>query len=115
MLDILPYEVSTKRGQNQFGLNPSPLTRVKGKQMTINAVNAPLHFWRVTENELEETRWVDQLTDAHEPDLVIIGSMALELPTRESILLLEDQVVSPRFRNVRVFPGIDPNLPATRL
>ena len=132
--------------------------------MTLQIVDAHMHFWSVTDNDwyaalkpfaeqvgsdtlfadflpddytaaapevdvqsfvhvsatttprmyLDETRWVNQLADDHGLSLGIVGSIDPTLPANEMLADLDAQASSAtrRFRGVRVFPGLDPDLPA---
>lgn len=62
---------------------------------------------------LDETRWVNQLADDNGLSLGIVGSVDPTLPADEMLADLDAQATSAprRFRGVRVFPGLDPDLP----
>src|ERR1700712_3966660 len=49
---------------------------------------------------LEETEWVDALADAHDLDLVVIGSVDPTMTEAEIVADLERQARSSRFRGV---------------
>lgn len=62
----------------------------------------------------EETRWVNQLADDRGLSLGIVGSIDPTLTARDMLgdLDLQAEAANRRFRGVRVFPGLDPDLPA---
>jgi L-fuconolactonase len=71
------------------------------KLVHVSAVTKPRAY-------LNETKWIDACADAHNLDLVIIGTVDPTLSEDEIVADLELQARSPRFRGVRVLYDFAP-------
>ncbi|MDQ6522037.1 amidohydrolase family protein [Nocardioides sp. LHD-245] len=61
---------------------------------------------------LAEAAWLDEVAEAHDLDLAVIGTVDPAGSPDEIRAELESQAASPRFRGVRVLYGFDPDSPA---
>ncbi len=74
------------------------------------AVDAYVHVSATTKPRayLDEARWVSDLADAHDLDLVLVGTVDPELPSTQIEADLNSQAEDARFRGVRVLYGLEP-------
>ncbi|MCR1784528.1 amidohydrolase family protein [Nocardioides carbamazepini] len=61
---------------------------------------------------LAEAAWLDELAEAHDLDLAVVGTVDPAGGAAEIRAELDAQGASPRFRGVRVLYGFDPGTPA---
>lgn len=114
-----PWYPGLRQMAEQLGLDTLYRDFLPGDYRTAAAgleVSKFVHVTAVTEPRtyLAETRWVQDTADAHDLDLVMVGTVDPALPDRDIVADLEEQAAHPRFRGARVLYGLEPDTSAAR-